>query len=99
MKVRTLEEIKRILKDQRGRIFREFKAEVLGIFGSYVRGEAKPDSDLDVLVRFLPGATLFDYVGLCDFLEERLGVKVDLVPVDGMRDEIKEAILREAVYL
>ena len=78
---------------------RRYKAEVVGIFGSYVRGEQTGSSDLDVLVRFYPGATLFDLVGLADYLEETLGVKVDVVPVDTIREEIKAQILSEAVYL
>jgi len=82
-----------------GEVQRRYRAEILGIFGSYVRGEQRETSDLDVLVRFAKGATLFDFVGLADFLEEILGIRVDVVPVDGVREEIRDRILREAVYL
>ena len=82
-----------------GEVQRRYRAEILGIFGSYVRGEQREKSDLDVLVRFAPGATLFDLVGLADFLEERLGIRVDVVPVDALREEIRDRILQGAVYL
>jgi hypothetical protein len=64
-----------------------------------VRGEQRETSDLDVLVRFAPGATLFDLVGLADLLEESLGIRVDVVPVDALREEIRDQVFREAVYL
>ena len=82
-----------------GEVQGRYRAEILGIFGSYVRGEERETSDLDVLVRFAKGATLFDFVGLADFLEEILGIRVDVVPVDALRAEIRDRILHEAVYL
>lgn len=95
--MKTLDEIKVILKKYRDEIRREFKAEIIGVFGSYVRGEEKPESDVDVLVRFKEGATLFDLVGLAEFLEERIGIKVDVVSERALRPELKEQILREVV--
>lgn len=47
-----LDEIKLLIKEHRGEIRQEYKAEVVGIFGSYARGEEKPGSDVDVLVDF-----------------------------------------------
>ncbi|MGC8767440.1 MAG: nucleotidyltransferase family protein, partial [Brevinematia bacterium] len=82
------------------KIKRDYKAEIVGIFGSYVRGEQKRGSDLDLLVKFYDGATLFEFVGLAIFLEEKLGIKkVDIVPYDTVRDEIRDKILNEAIYL
>lgn len=52
---------------------------------------------LDVLVEFEKEADLFDFVGLSIFLEEKLGRKVDVVPRDAVRPELKDIILREAV--
>jgi len=94
-----LERIKKTLKSLEREIKKEYKAEIIGIFGSYVRGEEKESSDVDILVRFLERATLFDFVGLANFLEEKLNIKVDIVPVDTVREEIKEQVLKEAVYL
>ena len=84
------------LKEQ---VSQEYRAEVVGVFGSYARGEQQAGSDVDVLVNFLPGATLFDLVGLAEFLEDRLNLRVDVVPVDALREEIKEQVLREALPL
>jgi uncharacterized protein len=74
-----------------------FRAEIRGIFGSYVRGEQKEGSDLDVLVEFDVGANLLHLVGLADFLEEKLNLRVDVVPESALRKEIKDSILREKV--
>ena len=92
-------EIIRILESLRDATGEEYKAEIVGIFGSYVRGEQKEGSDLDVLVRFFEGATLFSLTGLANFLEEKLTLRVDIVPIDTIREEIKENVLKEAVYL
>jgi len=95
--MKTLEEIKEILKKHKNKIKREFKAEIIGVFGSYVRGEEKPESDVDVLVRFMEGATIFDLIGLAEFLEEKLGIKADIVSERALRPELKEQILKEVV--
>jgi len=87
------------LKGLEVQIREEYKAILIGIFGSYARGEQKESSDVDILVNFHEGATLFDLVGLGDFLEEELKVKVDIVPIDTVRKEIKEQVLKGAVYL
>jgi len=97
--MKTLDEIKDILKENREEIAREFKAEIVGIFGSYVRSEQKEGSDVDILVRFKEGATLFDFVGLADFLEQKLGMKVDIVSERAVKPELKNAILSEVVIV
>ena len=96
---KSLQEIISILTSLKEVIKRDYKAEVIGLFGSYVRGEQRKSSDIDVLVIFLDDASLFDLVGLADFLEEELKIKVDIVPIDTIRKEIKEDVLREAVYI
>lgn len=67
------------------------------VFGSVARGEAGPDSDLDVLVKFEAGRSLLDLVGIQQDLEELLGCKVDVVSERALRSE--DEILREAVAL
>ena len=86
----------RSLKDQ---VRQNYKAEIKGIFGSYVHGDQTSQSDIDVLVEFDHGADLFDFVGLSQFLEERLSCKVDIVPLNSLREEIKASVLREVVYI
>ena len=96
---KQLEKIKGVLKDLKREIRNKYKAELLGIFGSFARGEQTSESDLDVLVLFDTDATLFDFVGLAIFLEEKLGIKVDIVPQDTLRKEIKEKVLSDVVPL
>jgi predicted nucleotidyltransferase len=87
------------LKSVTGKIHQKYKATIVGVFGSYVRGEQKEGSDVDVLVRFHEGATLLDLVGLADFLEEQLGVQVDVVSERAVRPELKDQILKEVVVV
>lgn len=94
---KKLEEIKEILKKYRDEIKKEFKAEIIGVFGSYVRGKEKPESDVDILVRFMEGVTIFDLFGLAEFLEEKFGIKTDVVSERALRPELKERILKEVV--
>ncbi len=96
---KKVDEIVSVLKDLQKEIKIGFKAEIVGVFGSYAREEQKEGSDADILVRFFEGASLFDFVGLANFLEEKLSLKVDIVPVDTVREEIREDVLKEAIYL
>ena len=100
MKMKNLKEIKKKLGILNEEVKRQYKAEVIGIFGSYVWSRQRKGSDLDVLVKFYEGATLFDLVGLAIFLEEKLGIKkVDVVPYDSVREEIRDRVFKETVYL
>jgi predicted nucleotidyltransferase len=69
------------------------------IFGSVARGDAGPDSDLDVLVDMEPGRSLFDMGGLLTDLQELLGCPVDIVTEKGLRERIRDCVLKEAVPL
>ena len=69
------------------------------IFGSVARGDSTESSDLDLLVRFEQGRSLFDHGGLLVDLEELLGVKVDVVSEGGMRERFRDGVLREVVAL
>ena len=73
----------------------------LGVFGSYVRGEQTPDSDLDLLVEFDPAVRfgLLTYCELEHTLSDRLAVKVDLVMKTALKPRIGERILQEVMYL
>jgi len=95
----TLDTILTTIRNFENEIRKEYKAELIGVFGSYVRGEQEGGSDVDILVRFLENATLFDLVALGDFLEEKLGVKVDIVSERAVRKELKEQILSEVVAI
>ncbi len=69
------------------------------VFGSVARGDAGPDSDVDFLVELDAGRSLFDLGGLLMDLQEILGQKVDVVTEDGLRERIKDRVLKEAVAL
>jgi predicted nucleotidyltransferase len=69
------------------------------LFGSVARGQARTNSDLDVLVRFEPGRSLLDLVGFQQDLEELLGCRVDVVSDRGISPYLEDEILREAVPL
>jgi predicted nucleotidyltransferase len=89
---RKLKEILPVLRER-------FSVKRIGIFGSYVRGEQKKGSDLDVLVEFYETVDLFELVELEDFLSESLGVKVDLVLQSVLKPRIRDRILGEVVYV
>ena len=88
-------EIQNTIAAEKDEIRRKYRAEIKGIFGSYARGDFHADSDLDLLVDFDEGADLFDLVGLQQFLEEKLGCKVNLVSQRSLREELRAAVLDE----
>ncbi len=65
--MKTLKEIINVIKDLKNEIEQKYKAEIVGIFGSFVRGEQKEGSDVDIIVRFHENATLFDFIKLSIF--------------------------------
>lgn len=69
------------------------------IFGSVARGTAGPTSDIDLLVDVSPQVGLFALMQLEKNIHELLGVNIDLVPEDGLKPEIREQVLREAISL
>jgi len=69
----------------------------LEVFGSYIRGEQKKGSDLDVLVEFSKKIDLFKYIELEEFMSKKLGIKVDLVMKDTLKPRIKDRVLKEAI--
>lgn len=64
-------------------------------FGSFARGEAKKNSDVDILVKFRGHKSLFDFVGLKLELEEKIGKKVDLLTYNGINHRLRDIILNE----
>ncbi len=92
---RVIEKINSVKKYVRNR----YHAEIIGIFGSFARGAEKQAGDIDILVEFNEDADLFDYVGLSLYLEEQLGKKVDIVPRDSIKKELKEQIIKETIPL
>lgn len=69
------------------------------LFGSYVRDEQKTSSDLDILVTLKPNYSIFDLLDIRLDLEDRLGIKVDVVPDDCLVPNIAENIHNERMQL
>jgi predicted nucleotidyltransferase len=97
--MKTLEKIRERLAMHWDELRVRFKVTELGIFGSYVRGEEKEGSDIDILVVFEEPVSLLGLVSLENHLSDLFGVKVDLVPKSEIRPELKEKIIKEVVYL
>jgi len=88
-----------LLRQHEPIIKKRFGVAKIGIFGSYARGEERPESDVDVLVTFKKGQKTFDHYMNCKFyLEDLFGRKVDLVMKGAIKKRLKEYILREVVY-
>ena len=82
-----IEELKKIVAEEKDEIRQQYKAQIKAIFGSYARGDFHVDSDLDLLVDLDAGADLIDYVNLQQFLEDRLECKIDVVSRLSRREE------------
>ena len=95
--VRSLEEIEEVLKQSMPEITERYKVKSLGIFGSYVRKEAKKSSDLDILVEFHQAPSLLEFIRMEDELSEKLGIKVDLVMKKTLKTHIGRRILPELI--
>lgn len=87
----------RLLRDHLPQLGERYGVESLGIFGSYVRGEEREGSDLDLLVEFVDTPDLLEFVALGRDLSELLGVKVDLVMKRALKPRIGKRILEEVV--
>ena len=88
-----------LLKRQRKQILATAKrhgAYDVRVFGSVARGEARPDSDIDLLVNLESGRSLLDLARLLRDLESQLGCKVDIVTEAGLRPRIRQEVLKEA---
>ena len=96
-KNQTIERILKLLQQNIGEI-RKFGVRRIGLFGSWVRGEGKPESDIDVLVEF-DHSTFDRYMELKFFLEELFGRNVDLVLAETLKKQIKPKIMREVLYV
>jgi uncharacterized protein len=95
-------EIAKVLQHRRDEILRiaaSHGARDVRIFGSMARGEARPDSDIDILVKLNPGRSLLDIVAIKQDLEDLMGCEVDVVTEAAISPYIREEVLREAVSL
>ena len=71
----------------------------IGIFGSYARNEQTEDSDIDILIDFKRGMTLFTLINFKEFLENLLGKRVDIADKQMLKPKLSSYILSEVVYV
>jgi hypothetical protein len=93
----SLEVIKARLAAEKPYLFEKYGVEEIGVFGSYVRGQQRPDSDIDILVELTnpPRITLLGLVDLQYYLSDLLGMEVDVALKSNLRKRIGRRILGE----
>jgi predicted nucleotidyltransferase len=94
-----LDKAKEIIEDHKIDLKLNFGVKEIGIFGSYVRGEQRDTSDIDILVDFDAPLSLLKLVRLENYLSDLLEISVDLIPKNDIRQELKKRILEETIYL
>ena len=94
--------IEEVIQAKRGEVLdlaAKHGARRIRVFGSVARGDAGPNSDLDLLVVMDDGRSLLDLIGLGQDLEDLLGRKVDVVSEGGLSFHLRDRVLAEAVAL
>ncbi len=97
--MKELDNIKRIINEHKQELTRKYKVRSMAVFGSYARSQQSKESDIDILVEFKESVGLLHLVSLENYLTDILNIKADLVPKDNIREELKDIILKEAIYI
>jgi predicted nucleotidyltransferase len=97
--MQKIDELKKILQNNKKTLKDEYGVIQIGIFGSYTKGDQKKTSDVDILVEFEKAVDLFTFVQLKNHLTDLLGVNVDLVIKKALKPKLGERILSETVYI
>lgn len=97
--MKSVDEIRNIIAEHMDALQSQHKVRRIGVFGSYVRGEQKKKSDVDILVTFRGSVDLIEFIQLENHLSKILGIKVDLVTKDALKPHIGKHILEEVVYV
>ena len=93
------DEALKLLTEHKPELVRRFGITDLALFGSTVRDEARPDSDIDVLVSFDGQATSKRYFGVQFYLEDLMGSPVDLVTNKTLRPQLRPYIEKELIHV
>jgi predicted nucleotidyltransferase len=97
--IKTKQDILYVLDQNRSHL-RALGVRRIGLFGSFVRGEQRPDSDIDLLVEFEPGRKTFDtFMELSFFLEEVLQHRIELVTLESLGPYLGPHILKGVEYV
>ncbi len=99
--MKTLADIRRLLELQKPDLQQKYGITEIGVFGSYVRNQQRPDSDLDILIELErpPRISLLGLVELEDYLSEIVGIKVDIAIKKNLRKRIGSHILQEVISI
>jgi len=97
--MKTRDEVMKTLRGELLFLRKKYGVKRLGLFGSYSRDEATEESDIDILVAFERPIGFFDFIGLEEYLKEKLGAEVELVTEDALKPIIKPRVTRETVYV
>jgi predicted nucleotidyltransferase len=93
-----LERVLQLLEKNKQKL-EQMGVQSLAVFGSTARQEAKPSSDVDILVSFDSAPTFDQYIETKFLLEDLLGCRVDLITQDGLKPLVKLEIEKEAIYV
>ena len=91
------QEVLDLLREHREELRERFGVSSLALFGSHARDEARPDSDVDLLVEFERPVNFLGYMGLIQHLEELFGTRVDLASAAELRPRIGPYVERELI--
>ncbi len=87
------------LKAEKNILHKKFNVTKLGVFGSFARGEEKPESDIDILIEFSETPGMMNFFNTEEYLEKLLKRKIDLVRENAIRPELKDVIMSEVIFL
>ncbi len=89
----------RILSERGDELHDKYAVKSLELFGSVARDEARPDSDVDLLVEFSQPVGLFQFIGLKQYLESLLKCPVDLGTAASLKSVLKERVNQEMIHV
>ena len=87
-----------LLKENKDIVRKKFGIKEIGLFGSFAKGDARPNSDVDILVEFAAPVDIFEFLDVKEYLENLFGRRVDLVTQKALKPLLTEQILKEVLY-
>ena len=98
--MKTLSEIKEILRKHKKELREKYKVKSIAIFGSYARSEQKETSDIDILIDYYEPVSLLKLIELENYLSDLLGVKVDLITKNSIHNPyVKKSIEEDLIHI
>ncbi len=94
----TLQEVLEKLRDYKPELQRKYPVSQFGVFGSYARGEATPESDIDIAVE-ITGPMGLNFVAMADEIEGLFGIKTDVIPKRSIKPEYLANVENDIVYV